>query len=120
VAGQERTGDVPMDLVLALLTGQDRDSRIVVGELPPEVRQRVPLGEVERVVGALIRPAGGTVVLEVPGDPREALVRYEAYLFEQDWQRPSLDLRARGIPGPLRNEREAAGVARGTRSRGRP
>ncbi|GMV06274.1 MAG: hypothetical protein AMXMBFR53_25500 [Gemmatimonadota bacterium] len=79
---------VPMDLVMALLGGRGEGTRIMVGALPPEVQEAIPLGDVRRVVGSLSSPSGGTMVVEVTGSARQALDDYKAYLEAQGWRRP--------------------------------
>ncbi len=95
-ATQVDTLQVPMDLALALLSGQEGDSRILVGAIPAEVEGAIPLGAVERVVGGLVRGSGGTVVVQVAGSAPQALTNYFEHLRGQGWNRPSMLLDQRG------------------------
>lgn len=83
------TQEVPMDLVVALLDGERRGTNVFVGAVPAEAEVPIPLGEVERVVGGLVRGSGGTVVVEVAGDGPKALANYFEHLQTRGWARPS-------------------------------
>ena len=87
---QAISGEVPIELAIALLGGQSGGTQIFVGELPPELEAWFPLGQLERVVGGLVRGSGGTVVVEVLGTAPAALSTYRSYLQEQGWQRPTI------------------------------
>lgn len=118
-AAQAASGDVPMDLVVALLGGQNRGLRIFVDELPPGIEGRIPLGDAERVVGGIVRSEGGTVVVEVPGSPAEALSAYGAYLESRGWEHRTMPrVRRAGFSRPATST-GTPGVARATASRAR-
>lgn len=82
--------DVPMDLALALIGGRGADSRILVGAIPAEAEPLINIGAEDRVVGSLVHPSGGTVVVEVPEPSSEALSRYVGHLERQGWTRAAM------------------------------
>jgi hypothetical protein len=90
VLAQDTSGDVPRDLVTALLAGQGRDARVFVGEAPAEVREAIPLSAAGRVVGGVLQGPVGTVVVAVTGTPAEGVEAFRARLEEEGWTQPSL------------------------------
>lgn len=91
-AAQADPRQIPMELALALVGGQGRDTRIFVGPVPSEVEESIPLGPVERVVGGLVRESSGTVIVQVAGSPEEALPAYFEHLEGLGWTRPRMPL----------------------------
>jgi hypothetical protein len=93
---QAALGDVPRDLVTALLSGQGLDARVFVGEAPAEVGEHIPLPPAGQVVGGVLQGPVGTVVIAVSGTPAEGVMAFHARLEEEGWTRPSLPRDPRG------------------------
>jgi hypothetical protein len=95
-AAQVESGEVPVDLVMALVGGEAQDSRLFLGRVPPEVEGKIPLGDAERVVGGLAQSRGGTIVIQVGGDPSASLDTYAEHLEQQGWVTPAVSAQTRG------------------------
>jgi hypothetical protein len=80
---------VPQELVAALLSGSVMHgptvAEIVVGRVPDNLPFEVPRPEKSRVVGALARPAAGTLVFSVAQRPLDAMRAYRELLRRTGW-----------------------------------